>query len=409
VSTRRQPPRVKCDVLILGSGVIGLAIGIGLLQLRPSLKVIIAEKEKQIALHASGRNSGVIHAGFYYSPESLKAKFCRDGNREIRTLSKKYNVPIREVGKVVVTKNVEELSRLDTLYQRGVANGVELEILDAKDLLRIEPLAVTHERFLWSPSTAVSDPKAIVDAMRQDFIALGGKIDFDREVLLSISNNEVRDATEIYDARHIVNSAGAQADRISRSVGIGNEYAMLPFMGVYRATAEKNLPLQHLVYPVPHPINPFLGVHFTLTLDHKVKIGPTAIPIAGREQYSFLNGWSASDISQAIRGMTSLIKGSAHDFGEILKAEWPKMIQAKLVQESAELVPTANNVTDWHRKPPGIRAQLVHLPTGKLEQDFVVKEKENSTHILNAVSPGWTSALPFGRWVVQESVIPRLG
>jgi len=183
---------------------------------------------------------------------------------------------------------------------------------------------------------------------------------------------------------------------------------MLPFMGVYRATSEKNLPLQRLVYPVPHPINPFLGVHFTLTIDGTVKIGPTAIPIAGREQYSFTEGWSGIDIAQALKGMKSLITGDSHDFGAILKSEWPKIIQKLLVKESTELVPTAIGVRDWHKKPPGIRAQLVHLPTGKLEQDFVVKNWVNSTHVLNAVSPGWTSSIPFGRDIVENYVTPNL-
>ena len=283
-----------------------------------------------------------------------------------------------------------------------------IEVLDEKELKKFEPLAVTHEKFLWSPTTGVSDSKAIVDAMRKEFNGLGGQIDFGVKIGLTLTGNEVIDNSNTYKARHIVNAAGAQADRISRSVGIGTEYAMLPFMGVYRATEEKNLPLRRLVYPVPHPINPFLGVHFTLTVDNKVKIGPTAIPIAGREQYSFFSGWSAPDIGQAIKGMRSLVQGDAHDFGAILKSEWPKVIQSRLVKESLELVPTANTVKDWHRKPPGIRAQLVHLPTGKLEQDFVVQTLANSTHILNAVSPGWTSALPFGRWVAQQLVIPTL-
>ena len=399
----------KCDVLILGAGVVGLATGIALLESKPHLKVIIAEKENALALHASGRNSGVLHAGFYYSPDSLKAKFCRDGNKELRILAKKYNIPVREVGKVVVVRNDDENTRLDTLYQRGIKNGVDLEILDASQLNKYEPLAITHERFLWSPTTAVSDPKAIVDAMRQEFERLGGTIHYNTKVSLKEINNEIRDAQNKYDAQHIVNAAGAQADRISRAVNVGTEYAMLPFMGVYRATEEKNLPLQRLVYPVPHPINPFLGVHFTLTIDHKVKIGPTAIPIAGREQYSALSGWSGPDIAQALKGMTSLIKGEAHDFGAILKTEWPKIIGKLLVKESLDLVPTAGTVKHWHKKPPGIRAQLVHLPTGKLEQDFVATSHLNSTHILNAVSPGWTSGLPFGRWITLEKVLPKLG
>lgn len=393
---------IKCDVLILGAGVVGLATGIALLESKPSLKVIIAEKEKYLAMHASGRNSGVLHAGFYYTPDSLKAKFCRDGNKELKILAQKYNIPIREVGKVVVTRSMDELERLETLFQRGIANGVDLEICEAKDLQKIEPLAVTCEKFLWSPTTAVSDSKAIVNSMYQEFIALGGQVHFNRKIDLKISNEEVYDGTKTFDAKYIINAAGAQADRISRSVGVGSEYAMLPFMGVYRATKEKNLPLQRLVYPVPHPINPFLGVHFTLTIDRKVKIGPTAIPIAGREQYSLLNGWSGTDIGQAFKGMKSLVKGDAHDFSSILKTEWPKIFQSMLVKESTALVPTADTVRNWDRKPPGIRAQLVHVPTGKLEQDFVVKSAANSTHVLNAVSPGWTSAIPFGKWIVQN-------
>lgn len=392
----------NCDVLIIGAGVVGLSTGIALLESRPSLKVIVADKEKDIALHASGRNSGVIHAGFYYSPDSLKAKFCRDGNFEVRKLAKKYGIPVKNVGKVVVTRNEDEDSRLSILFERGIANGVELEIYPEEKLKDFEPLAITHSRFMWSPNTGIADSISIVKAMRDEFFSLGGEICFDSKVNLAELNGEVKDANDQFTFKHVVNAAGAQADRISRSVGVGTEYAMLPFMGVYRATSEKNLPLQRLVYPVPHPINPFLGVHFTLTIDGKVKIGPTAIPIAGREQYSLTEGWSVSDMAQALKGMKSLIRGDSHNFGAILRSEWPKIIQKLLVKESTELVPSALGVRDWHTKPPGIRAQLVHLPTGKLEQDFIVTSQANSTHILNAVSPGWTSSIPFGRMVSQQ-------
>jgi len=398
----------KCDVLIIGAGVIGLSTGIALLQGRPSLNVIIAEKEKDIGLHASGRNSGVIHAGFYYSPDSLKAKFCRDGNLELRKLAKKYGIPIKDVGKVVVTRNDGEVSRLNALFERGIANGVELEIHAEEKLRDFEPLAITHKQFMWSPNTGVSDVRAIIKAMRDEFYSLGGKVVFESKVNLSVSSDEIFDISKQFEFKHLVNAAGAQADRISRSIGVGSEYAMLPFMGVYRATSRKNLELQRLVYPVPHPINPFLGVHFTLTIDGKVKIGPTAFPIAGREQYSFTEGWSSSDIVQALKGMRSLITGNSHDFGAILRSEWPKVIQKLLVKESAELVPAASGVRDWYRKPPGIRAQLVHLPTGKLVQDFIVTSKTNATHVLNAVSPGWTSSIPFGKYVAEEFVLPNM-
>ena len=398
----------KCDVLIIGAGVVGISTGLALLQSRPSLKVIIADKEKDIGLHASGRNSGVIHAGFYYSSDSLKAKFCRDGNFELRKLAKKHGIPIKDVGKVVVARNEDEDSRLDTLFERGIANGVELEIHPKEKLKDFEPLAVTHNRFMWSPNTGISDSIAIVKAMRDDFLSLGGAIHFGSSVKLTESNGEILDSSNQFTFKHLVNAAGAQADRISRSVGVGTDYAMLPFMGVYRATSDINLPLQRLVYPVPHPINPFLGVHFTITIDRKVKIGPTAIPIAGREQYSFTEGWSGSDITQALKAMKSLITGNTHDFGAILKSEWPKAIQKLLVKESTELVPRAIEVRDWHRKPPGIRAQLVHLPTGRLEQDFIVTSQANATHVLNAVSPGWTSSIPFGRYLADEILVQKV-
>ena len=238
----------------------------------------------------------------------------------------------------------------------------------------------------------------------EEFLFLGGKIVFDTKVSLKKLGNEIVDTENGFRFSHVVNAAGAQADRISRSIGVGNEFAMLPFMGIYTATEDKNLPLQRLVYPVPHPINPFLGVHFTIAIDKKVKIGPTAIPILGREQYSLSEGWSFPDVGQSVKAISSLIKGDSHKMAAMIKNEWPKMIQKNLIKEAANLVPAASAVAHWSRRPPGIRAQLVHLASGQLVQDFVVRSESNSTHVLNAVSPGWTSALPFGRWISQQVI-----
>jgi L-2-hydroxyglutarate oxidase LhgO len=393
---------IKCDLLILGAGAVGISIGIAYLEDFPGSTVVIADKEDQIGKHASGRNSGVLHAGFYYSPESLKAKFCREGNIALRALVKKHGIPLREVGKVVVTRNEEEDARLESLFQRGLHNKVELELLDESELSKYEPLAVTKNRFMWSPTTAVSDPGLVIAALRKEFEKLGGKIHLTERINLKVRGNEVQDSNNKYDSKFIVNAAGAQADRISREIGVGLDYAMLPFMGVYRYTRQEQLSLKRLVYPVPHPLNPFLGVHFTLTVDGLVKIGPTAIPIVGREQYSIREGWSIVDSVQAIKSAAALVRGESHNLGSILKSEWPKIMLSKLVQESAELVPTAISVKNWKKKPPGIRAQLVHLPSGKLEQDFVVRSYLNTVHVLNAVSPGWTSAIPFGKWLVEQ-------
>lgn len=396
----------KWDVTIIGAGVIGLSVGNALLEARPGLRVLIIDKEPDIGKHASGRNSGVIHAGFYYSPETLKAKFCKDGNAELRKLCKRNDIPILETGKVVVTQSSEEESRLEELFRRGIQNGVELEMREGKDLKVFEPQARTLNRFLWSPTTAVSDPYLVLHAMAKEFHEKGGRIEFQSSALLTSNDEEIGITKKDFEAKFYINASGAQSDRISRAVGVGLEYAMLPFMGLYRASSNESLGLRTLVYPVPHPINPFLGVHFTLTIDGNVKIGPTALPVLGREQYSLKTGWSLDDIRQAAKGTKSLIFGESHDVSNIVKSEWPKIVEREIVRQASLLVPNAKNLKKWHKKPPGIRSQLVHLPTGKLEQDFKIVTKSNSLHVLNAVSPGWTSSIPFARHIVD--LIPQI-
>lgn len=202
-------------------------------------------------------------------------------------------------------------------------------MLPKSRLVDFEPLAKTYERFLWSLNTAISDSSSVISAMRSKFISLGGELIFDARAELTVNQDEVVIAG--YNAAIVINAAGAQADRVARKLGLAKDYAMVPFMGLYRKTNSQLLPLQKLVYPVPHPINPFLGVHFTVTLTGSVKIGPTAIPVLGREQYSLWSGWSISDMYQGFIGATALIIGDAHSFGEILKSELPKFLQRSLV------------------------------------------------------------------------------
>jgi L-2-hydroxyglutarate oxidase len=392
----------SCDYLIIGAGVIGLSIGISILESDPAAKVIVVDKESKSGTHASARNSGVLHAGFYYSPESLKAKFCKEGNLELRKVIKKSNIPIREVGKVVVAQNEEEATRLISLFERGTINGVELELHDESKLVRFEPLAKTSSKFLWSPTTAISDPSAVTKALESDFLSMGGQLDLSQEIELEITGGEVRDKSRQYSASYIINSAGAHADRIAKSVEVSKEYAMIPFIGTYFYAKREKLPLQRLVYPVPHKINPFLGVHFTLTLDGSVKIGPSAVPVFGREQYNLSSGWNLSDITQSLKGMASLAIGDSHSIMSMIRSEIPSLYRSGIVAKAGALTKANITASDWARKPPGIRAQLVHLDTGKLEQDFKVISHLNSTHILNAVSPGWTSAIPFARYVAQN-------
>jgi len=393
--------RARYEYLIIGGGIVGLSIGLEILTKYPKSQVLLVDKENLTGQHASGRNSGVLHAGFYYSPDSLKAKFCLQGNRELKELIASESIEINNCGKVVVAKDDEDLIRLENLYNRGIANGVELELLEAQELKNIEPLARTYKRFLWSPLTAVSDPIKVTNAIEKRYLALGGQI-------LTNSIAQMTDSGELLingkriDSEIIINSAGSGAIHLAHKAGVGNEYSQLPVLGLYKVTSNSNLPLSRLVYPVPNPKNPFLGVHFTITVDGLVKIGPTAIPILGREQYSVQDLPRMQDILSSFSSLFAMFKDSPSGLFRLASTELPKISLKKLTDSGSLLVPAASSNINWQSKRPGIRAQLVNLETGKFEMDYVVRKHRNQIHILNAVSPGWTSALPFSRWIISE-------
>jgi L-2-hydroxyglutarate oxidase LhgO len=392
---------LDADFLVIGAGVVGLSLGVELLNQFPKSKVVVIDKEEKLGAHASGRNSGVLHAGFYYSPDSLKARFCREGNEELRKLIYDNQIPMKALGKIVVAKNKLESERLESLHQRGLINGVKLELLPESDLKSFEPLAKTHEKFLWSPDTAVSDPTKVLAALATKFEAKGG-------ILLLAKRVSVKEDKSVWiDSRkvkfnHVFNSAGVNAVHIANTLGLGREYGLLPVLGIYKTNSIKNLPLRTLVYPVPDPVNPFLGVHFTVTVDGLVKIGPTAIPVLGREQYGPNYRPDFLDIKSTSKSLHALLSNSFQETLRISITEISKFSSRKLLKESSSLVPLASSTSGWTRKPPGLRAQLVNLNTGQFEQDFVVRTEDCFTHILNAVSPGWTAAIPFSKWVVSQ-------
>jgi len=389
---------VTKKIVISGGGILGISIGIAILKNNKQIEVELHEKEARVAEHASGRNSGVLHAGFYYSPESLKAKFCREGNAQLQFYIKKYDVPYARPGKVVLAQSESELAGLVKLYDRGIKNGVDLEMRPARDLARIEPLAATNHDFLWSPTTGVSDPIKVTEALAREFVSLGGSIKLGSEITF---RGGLRANGESISADHFINAAGAYSIDLAHAMGFGSEYRVMPFLGTYKQVDQKTLPIRTLIYPVPHPVNPFLGVHFTLTIDNKVKIGPTAIPILGKEQYRLADGFTLRDIKDFLRNTTSIVRGEKHNLGSIAISEFPNLIEKTLLQRAAKLVPSASSVNRWGKKRPGIRSQLLNVSKGELVQDFVVEGDGRSTHVLNAVSPGWTAAMPFGEYVAK--------
>ena len=392
------------DQIIIGAGIVGISLGLALLERDPNRKVLIIDKEEKPGIHASGRNSGVLHAGFYYSPDSLKAKFCRLGNLELRKFCKENNLQILETGKVVVCQDKKDVARLEELYRKGVANGVNIEILDSKDLEKIEPAAQSVDKFIWSPTTAVGNPRDVIKKLAEEFTKSSGSFSFNTQVELIEKDNEVLVMTkhETYSAKSIINSAGAYAADLAKQVNVGTEYVCLPFLGAYKKS--KLLPInpKRLVYPVPNPVNPFLGVHTTITLNNEIKIGPTAFPVIGKEQYKLMDGFNLKDLVQFFTSSKALLKSDSVDLLGLAKEEALKLFKKPLLNRTRKLSNSLDSNTDWVKYPSGIRAQIINTNTKAIEMDYIVKSDKNVVHILNAVSPGWTSAIPFARWVVEN-------
>jgi len=389
------------DVLVIGGGIVGLAIADELLRVHPDLDVEIHDKETSLAQHASGRNSGVLHAGFYYSPDSMKARLTRVGNSLLREFCTERGVTVRDVGKVVVTRSAEELPLLHDLYERGVTNGVELDVIDERRLAELEPLARTHEQALWSPTTGSADPMAVITALAARVQERGGRVVLGSSVRAA-GPGWVTTSEGYRSVGHVVNAAGLHADTVGRWFGVGEEYRMLPFKGLYWYGSWPAGRLQRHVYPVPDPRNPFLGVHLTVAADGRAKIGPTAIPALSREAYSGVSGLSAGEAWQVARTLPRFLASPHHDAKSLIASEMPKYLHSHLVKEAAQLVPSVRPEDFRTKGRAGIRAQLFDTRRNRLEMDFVVRPGPRSTHVLNAVSPGWTTALAMAREVVAD-------
>jgi L-2-hydroxyglutarate oxidase len=392
------------DVTIVGGGIVGLGIGVALLRKKPTLRVVVLESESKLAEHGSGRNSGVLHAGFYYSPDSLKAQLTRRGNELLRQLCHDEGIPVRECGKVVVTKSKDENRQLIDLHTRALANGVDVKLIDPVELSRLEPFAQTHEMALWSPNTAVASPTEVTEMMARVFTRLGGEVLFNHQVERIVDNKTFLVDRAAIMSHHVVNAAGLYADKIAHTAGAGKKYAILPFKGLYLYGNSQAPSLQRHVYPVPDPRNPFLGVHLTVTVDGKTKIGPTAIPAFSRLNYSKFGNIRPEELWSIVTTLPKFLLSKHHDGFGLIQSEIPKYLRRVIVKKASELVPSVHpdQFVTWGRS--GIRAQLFNLMEKRLEMDFVVESAANQTHILNAVSPAWTGSLSFGEYVAEKVV-----
>ena len=389
------------DFGVIGAGIVGLAMANRIRQIHPNATIAVFDKEAAVGEHASGRNSGVLHAGFYYSPDSLKAALTRDGNKLLRDFCAEEEIAIKETGKVVVAQNSSAVAALQELHRRGNANGVVTELVTTEQLAELEPLAKTCEWALWSPNTAVANPLAVTQGLANKVVREGTTLKLGHEVLRTLPNRIITSLGN-YSVGHIINCAGLYADKIAKQFGYCDDYAMLPFKGLYWYGNWAPGTLQRHVYPVPDVRNPFLGVHLTVTIDGRAKIGPTAIPIFSRESYAGFGGLSPKEVLNIVGIYPKFLSSKHHDVLGLIKTEMPKYSQRHLVSQAKALVPSVEPKDFKLRGKPGIRAQLLDIKNKKLEMDFVVRGDESSTHLLNAVSPAWTSALAMANHVCKK-------
>ncbi len=386
------------DFLVIGGGVMGVSIARELKRRSKDAKVILIEKEIECGLHASGRNSGVLHAGFYYTADSLKAKFTRQGNILLTEYCDSKKLKINKCGKLVVAKNESELVYLDELLKRGQKNGVPLQAITEAEAKAIEPRVKTCGRAIYSPTTSSVDPVEVMMSLKADAIQEGIEVHTGVRYIGRKGKAVLTSAGE-YEAGYVVNVAGLYADKIGQDYGFSRDYRILPFKGLYLYSEEPPEALHTHIYPVPDLRNPFLGVHFTLTPAGRFKIGPTAIPAFWREQYTGLGNFNFGEFYEIVTRQLGLFVYSNFDFKQLAMEEIRKYSRPRLVSLASSLLEgvKVENYKKWGK--PGIRAQLLNIKEKKLEMDFVLEGDNKSMHVLNAVSPAFTCAIPFSQHI----------
>jgi (S)-2-hydroxyglutarate dehydrogenase len=388
----RRQGHGEFDVIVIGAGLVGLSTAMALLETRPGLRVGVAEKEPAVGVHQSGHNSGVIHAGLYYKPGSLKARFCREGRQALTEFARSRHIPYRQTGKLVVATRSSELPRLRDLAERGRANGLAVREMGPAEFAEIEP-GVRGIRALHIPESGVIDFRQVASAYA-DVVLCGHGV----RALARAGDGWVVETTRgTLRGRTVVSCAGLQADRIAAMTGQGgSEYRIVPFRGDYytfRADASDHV--RGLVYPVPDPAFPFLGVHFTRGIDGTLRAGPNAVPALAREGYGRLSV-NGPDLLDSLRfpGMRRLARAYA---GTGAREIWRDLVKPAFLAEMRRYVP-AIKPADVTFGPSGIRAQCLSR-SGTLVDDFLIEESDGIIHVLNAPSPAATASIVIGRHI----------
>ena len=392
---------MNSDYLIVGAGIVGLSIAYAIQKKYPKASIIIIEKEVEIGLHASGRNSGVLHSGFYYSSNTKKAQFTKDGNARMKAFCKEHNLKLNECGKVVVAKNQKEVEKLEDLYQRGKANGVEVKLVEEEELVKIEPNASTYRKALYSPTTATVEPLEVLKKLASIVQENGAKLYKGTKFLYLLGKSVVTDNGN-FETKKVINCAGLYADRVAQQFGFGENYRVLPFKGKYLEYTGEDKPVSTSIYPVPNSLNPFLGVHFTLKANGKVTLGPSASPAFWRENYGGFQRFNLEEFGQSLWYSLRMFILNRSGFRKLAIEECKRATKSAFQEEAKKLARHIDpkKFSKWGNA--GIRAQLIDKRSLTLVDDFVVEGDEKSIHILNAVSPAFTCSFAFADWVVEK-------
>ena len=397
---------LKTDFLIIGAGIVGLSIARELKLRNPQLKVTVLEKESSPGQHSSGRNSGVLHSGIYYAPDSLKAKVCRQGAIEMAEYHEAHGLRLDKRGKILITVNEYDAPQLELLANRAKQNGVKAEKLDEKALKELEPEArsATGEA-LWIPITAVGSPQAMMQVLHNEIQQQG--VELLCGALLIDINITARTATLSNGISitygHAINAAGLHADTVAHRFGVGKRYTLLPFKGIYwKLDPQSGLKINHLIYPVPDMRVPFLGVHTTTTTDGSTYLGPTAVPAFSRENYHGTQDISASELIRISALLGKQYLQGRDGFRQLAWQEGRRYFKPWFAQAAQAILPRLKIEHLLPTEKVGIRAQMLDKQTGSLVNDYLVERGPHSTHILNAISPAWTSAFPFARYIVDN-------
>ena len=389
------------DVIIIGGGIVGLATAYNLSREHPSKKITVLEKEDHLAAHQTGRNSGVLHTGIYYKPGSLKARTCREGKRAVEAFCEREQIAYRICGKVIVAIDESENGRLQNLYERGRANGVDCRIIDRKQLAELEPHAAGI-RAIHVPEAGIVDYRQVVGRLAERVEERDGKV-VTRARVLGIKQTGdriiVRSEAGDFEASYLVNCAGLHSDRMARLSGSRPKARIIPFRGEYfKLEPEAAHLCNNLIYPVPDPQFPFLGVHFTRMIDGGVECGPSAVLAFAREGYR-KRDVKAADLLETLR-YKGFLKLAARHWKMGAGEMWQSFSKAAFVKALRRLVP---EIKPEHLEtaPAGVRAQAV-ASDGTLVDDFAFEEQPRIVNVINAPSPAATASLAIGRMVVER-------